>query len=152
VKKIICYFRGHSWSQWYPWLTFGKHYRYCSVCGKQQLGSVLTGIRDMTPEEMHGQRSNMSRFRNIFNWFISLGKPSFVDSIEIANREASEQWYSKIPRDELNDAIKCLANELSKKDFDSLGLFFVGCGRCRNRSFCGDIIHSIRKALKKYAQ
>jgi len=95
---------------------------------------------------------NISKSSDILNRLTSLGKPSFADSIEIANREASEQWYSKIPRDELNDAIKCLANELSKKDFDSLGLFFVGCGRCRNRSFCGDIIHSIRKALKKYAQ
>lgn len=102
------------------------------------------------PKDEHAHRSNMSRFRDIFNWFIGLGKPSFRDSIEIANREAWEQWYSKIPRDELNDAIKCLATELSKKDFDSLGLFFVDCGRCLNRNFCGTIIHSIRKAFKKY--
>lgn len=98
-------------------------------------------------------KKNMGKLRNIFNWFISLGKPSFRDSIDIANREAWEQWYSKIPRDELNDAIKCLASELSNiEDFDSPTLFFVGCGRCRNRNFCGDIVNSMRKAFTKYAQ
>lgn len=61
MKKIICYFRGHKWSQWYPWTEFCVHYRYCSVCGKAQLGSILGGIRDMTPKEKHVQRSNMNR-------------------------------------------------------------------------------------------
>jgi len=150
MKKIICYFRGHKWSQWYPWITFGKHYRYCSVCGKAQLGDMLLGVRDMTPEEMHGQRSNMSRLRNIFNWLISLTKPSFRDSIDEAVKEGQQQWFNRIPRDVLNDGIKCLANELSKKDFDSLGLSLVSCGYCRNRNFCGDIIHSMEKAFKKY--
>jgi hypothetical protein len=83
---------------------------------------------------------------------ITFGKASFLESIEIANREASDQWYSKVPNEELNDAIKCLGNEMSKRDFDRPGLFFVECGRCRNRLFCGDIVKAIRRALKKYGQ
>ena len=88
--------------------------------------------------------------RNIFNWLISLTKPSFKDSLEQAMREGQEQLFSRIPRDVLNEGIKCLANELSKKDFDSLGLFLVRCGYCRNRSFCGDIIDSMQKVYKRY--
>ncbi len=95
----------------------------------------------------------MSRFRNIFNWFISLGKPSWEDSIEVATREARRQWYSKIPRDVLNDGIKCLANEMSKiENFDSLRLSFVDCPSCRNYFFCDDIIRCMRKAFRKHEE
>jgi hypothetical protein len=131
---IICLFKGHNWSQWYNRGTEDKQYRYCIRCGatEEKIGLVVV------------------KKRNILNWLISLTKPSFKDSIDEAVREGQQQWFNRIPRDELNDAIKCLANELSKKDFDSLGLFLVGCGYCRNRNFCGDIIHSMEKAFKKY--
>ena len=131
---IICFFKGHNWSQWYNSPTKKGDYRYCSRCSatEERIGLMVV------------------KKRNIFNWLSSLTKPSFRDSLEQAHREGQQQLFSRIPRDVLNEGIKCLANELSKKDFDSLGLFLVRCGYCRNRSFCGDIIHSMQKVYKKY--
>lgn len=113
---------------------------------------MLLGVRDMTPEEMHGPRSNMSRFRDISNWFISLSKPSWYDFMDEAVREGQQQWYYKIPKDELNDAIQCLVNKLSNiEDFPSPRLWLCKeCRWCRYQFFCRSIIHSMEKAFKKY--
>jgi len=92
--------------------------------------------------------------RDIFNWFISLGKPSWKDSVEEAVREGEQQWYYRIPRDELNDAIKCLSNQLSNiEDLDSPRLWLCKqCQWCRYQLFCRSIIHYMEKAFKKYAR
>jgi hypothetical protein len=34
MKKIICFMKGHRWSQWYNWVTNDKQYRYCARCGE----------------------------------------------------------------------------------------------------------------------
>lgn len=131
---IICLFKGHSWSQWYSLARGDKPYRYCSRCGatEERIGQVVV------------------KKRNILNWLRSLTEPSFIDE---AVREREKQWYYHIPRDELNDAIKCLANELSKKDFDSPRLWLCKeCFGCRYQMFCESIIHSMQKAFEKYAQ
>jgi len=80
-----------------------------------------------------------------------MGKPSWKDSVEEAVREGQQQWYYRIPKDELNDAIKCLANELSSiESFDSPRLWLSEeCPFCRSQLFCESILRSMRKAFKK---
>jgi len=84
MKKIICSLKGHSWSQWYSWVIKDKQYRFCYRCGEIEYQTGLMVVKA-------NSKRNISKIRDIFNWFISLGKPSFRDSIEIANREAWEQ-------------------------------------------------------------
>jgi len=135
---IICLFRGHSWSQWYNWVRGDKQYRYCSRCGatEERIGLVVV------------------KKRNIVNWLISLTKPSFGDPMEQSYREGLRDWYYHIPRDVLNDGIKCLANEMKKKSFDFSRFnsfsFFLDCHSCQNYRFCEDITHSMEKVFKKY--
>ncbi len=134
--------RGHRWSQWYNYVTEDKQYHYCYRCSEIEYRIGLKVVK-ANPKGV---------FRNIFKWFISLGKPSWEDSVEEAASEGQQQWYYHIPRDELNEAIKCLANELSNiEDFDSPRLWLCKeCRWCRYQLFCESIIRSMRKAFKKY--
>ena len=145
--------KGHRWSQWYDWHTGDKEYRYCYRCGEIEYRIGLMVVKT-NPKEEHVRRNNMSRLRNMFNWLISLTKPSFRDSIDEAVREGRQQWYYRIPRDELNDAIKCLANQLSNiEDFSSPRLWLCNeCRQCRYQLFCRSIIHSMEKTFEKYAR
>ena len=96
----------------------------------------------------------MSRLRDIFNWVISLGKPSWADSmIEEAN-EATRQMSLSIPKDKLNEAIKCIANGLNDTAFDPERGFMSlsGCAFCRYQLFCSSIDRSMRKAFDKFAK
>ena len=89
----------------------------------------------------------MSRLRDIFNWFISLGKPSWEEE----ELDARRRWYLSIPRDELNDCLKCLANKISEDKLGSLGVASNSdCLFCRCHSFCDSIDRSINKRLAKY--
>jgi len=106
----------------------------------------------MTPEEIHGQRSNTNKFRDFCNWFISLGKPSWEDSIEQSDREWRKQWYLEIPKERLDEAHKCLTKKLGNiGDIDSIGLWLSKeCQDCRYQLFCEETIRSLRKAFMKY--
>jgi len=139
-------FKGHNWSRWYEYAAKDKQYRYCIRCSEIEYKIGLKVVKAKP-------KGKMSILRDTLNWFINLGKPSFKDSLEIATREASEQWYSKVPRNELNEAIKCLANELSNiEDINSPRLWLCKeCIWCRYQLFCNDIIHSMTKAFKKYS-
>jgi len=36
MRRLVCLFKGHIWSDWCPWITGDKDYRWCIRCGKKE--------------------------------------------------------------------------------------------------------------------